>query len=166
MAAVLFLFVSFLTACSGDDAREVVPSGGPGSSSPSLTDYQSVLTAHDWEVTLAAQRLYGFLFDLRDASTFCHFSPDSIFFTELEVVSDFDEEGKVTHTQYECSPIGTAPYTLSGNHIMIGDTDFTLADSLLAADSVLVLDNEGWRLVLQRKQSDQYNTEKRTHGNY
>ena len=146
LVVVLFVFTSALplTACSSSDEE--------AGDSPTAADYQSLLTAHDWEVTQAAQRLNGFLIDQKEADLYCHFSPASVFFSEGAMVNYFDDEGKVTQSRYEYSPIGGAPYFIKGEQIEIEDQGFNINEKINNGDSLFVLANEEWKLVLKKKQ--------------
>ena len=146
MLVVLFAFTAAfsLSSCSSDNNEE--------EDSPIPADYRSLLTANDWEITMAAQRLKGFLIDQKEADLYCHFSTDSVFFSEGAMVNYFDYEGKVTKSQYEYSSIGGAPYFIKGNQIKIENETFTISNYNQSQDaSSLILENEEWELVLKKK---------------
>ena len=146
LMVVLFVFMSALTltACSSDDKE--------AEDSPAAVDYHSLLTANDWEITMAAQRLKGFLIDQKEADLYCHFSTDSVFFSEGAMVNYFDDEGKVTKSQYEYSSIGGAPYFIKDNQIKIGNGTFTISNYNQSQEaSSLILENEEWKLMLKKK---------------
>lgn len=137
VAVVLFVFsVPVLTSCSSDtdDGTEAV-------------DYQSLLSAQEWEVTEACQSFGGFWIDMRESDTFAQFADGNIIFTQGETVNYFDNTGKVTKTEYEIIPLGQIVYTLEGDEIKIGNTIFKITRT---TDS-LILQSEGWRLVLKTK---------------
>ena len=146
MLVVLFVFTAALSLSSCSSGDEEVED------SPIPADYQSMLTAHDWEITTAAQKLGGFLIDQKEADLYCHFSPDSVFFAEGAMVNYFDYDGKVTKSQYEYSPLGGAPYHMKGEQIKIENETFTITNNDKSqASSSLILENEEWRLVLEKK---------------
>jgi hypothetical protein len=137
VAVVLFVFsVAVLTSCSSDtdDGTEAV-------------DYQSLLSAQEWVVTEACQSFGGFWIDMRESDTFAQFADGNIIFTQGETVNYFDNTGKVTKTEYEIIPLGQIAYTLEGDEIKIGNTIFKIT---CTTDS-LILQSEGWRLVLKTK---------------
>lgn len=145
MLVVLFVFTAplALSSCSSNDEEE---------DAPATTDYQSLLTAHDWEITTANKLLSGFKIDMKEADTYCHFTPDSIVFSEGEMVNYFEDEGKVTKSEYQISPISRLPYYINGDKIKIDNNIFTIIKNQSAADSSLILENEEWELVLKNEQ--------------
>lgn len=144
LLAVLFVFSAplVLSSCSSDDEAK---------DSPTTTDYQSLLTSHDWEITSANQRLGGILIDMKEADTYCHFSTDSIFFSEGEMVNSFDDEGKVTKSEYKFTSIGSLPYLIKGDKIQIDKQTFTITNNNQSTESSLAIANEDWELVLKNK---------------
>lgn len=145
MLVVLFVFTAplALSSCSSNDEEE---------DSPASSDYQSLLTAHDWQITSANQRLSGFMIDMKEADTYCHFTPDSIVFSEGETVNYFEDEGKVTKSEYRISPISRQPYYINGDEIKIDNHIFKITINQSAADSSLILENEEWELVLKNEE--------------
>lgn len=139
VVAVLFVFLSFcsLSSCSSDKEEE----------NPTL-NYQPILTSHDWEIASASERIKGLLVDVKDADAYCRFSSDSIYFTEVEEVNTFDEEGKITQTEYKETSCGNYPYTIKAQEIKINKQNFNIKS---ADTKTFVLENEGWRIVLKNK---------------
>ncbi len=141
MAVVPFMFLATfaLSSCSsdGEEEKEVSPS----------TDYKALLTAHEWEIASAGQRIGGFFVDVKEADAFCRVTADSIYFSQGEETNYFDGEGHIK-TRYEITPCGSYAYSMKGEEIKISDQTFNINS---ATDSTLVLMNEGWKLVLKNK---------------
>lgn len=91
--------------------------------------------------------LRRFWIDMRESDTFAQFADGNIIFTQGETVNYFNNTGKVTKTEYEIISLGQIAYTLKGDEIKIGNTIFKITRT---TDS-LILQSEGWRLVLKTK---------------
>lgn len=142
MLVVLFVFMSALTlsSCSSDNEKE--------EESPIPADYKSLLTSHDWEITEAAECVSGFWLDAKDVDAYCCFTADSVYCSEGETVNYFDDDGKVTESKYEITLCGKYPYAVKGDEIKIDNQTFKITST---APDAFVLENEDWRLVLEKK---------------
>lgn len=142
MILVPFVFLApcTLTSCSSDSDQE----------DTSQQDYQALLTAHDWEISEAAECVGGFWLDVKEVDAYCSFAADSVYCSEGETVNHFDEDGKVTESKYEITPCGKYPYAVKGDEIKIDNQTFKITST---ATDTFVLENEDWRLVLEKKQS-------------
>lgn len=136
---VLFAFIQSLafSSCSSDHDEE--------DSKPTI-NYKTELTAHEWEITQAANRLGDFAIDIKDADAYCRFTSDSVFFSTGGNVNHFDDNNHVT-SKYEITPHGKYPYTIEAEKIMIDHQTFMITSQ----DNGLVLRNEDWMLVLKNK---------------
>lgn len=134
---VFVLFVFSFSACSSDENAE----------NSEVIDYKTQISAHEWEIFSAEQRLGSFVIDAKETPTYCRFTNDSIYFTEKEMVYHFDADGKITKSGYEISPCGSYPYTIQKDKIKIENQIFTITSTAYSC----VFENADWRLVLINK---------------
>ncbi|MQN14750.1 hypothetical protein [Segatella copri] len=104
------------SACSSDENAE----------NSEEIDYKTQISAHEWEISSAEQRLGSFLVDVKETPTYCRFTNDSIYFSEKEMVYHIDADGKITKSGYEISPCGSYPYTIQEDKIKIENQIFTI----------------------------------------
>ncbi len=152
VAVALFVFAGLpaLSSCSGGDDYDTQRKAQE--TAPASPDYAALLTAPDWTVVSAKQRLGSFWANATDAEDcYCHLSADSIDFSKGETVNYFDEEGNIKEV-YEVTPCGKYPYAVTGNEIQISNQTFIITINTQRADSTLVLDNQDWKLELAKKQ--------------
>ncbi len=136
-AAVFFASLCVLASCSADE--------GDAPASPQ-SDYSLLLPHRDWEVTTAAQRVTPTVaVDVRETETHCRFTGDSVRFSLVGLSVHFDADGTVTQS-VDTVPYAAYPYTLHADRIQIDTQLFTITPT---PDSTLVLENDGWRLVLR-----------------
>ena len=137
MAAVFFVSLPLLAACSAEEGD--APQDTPA-------DYSLLLQGRDWEVITAARRVTPVVaVDVRDTETHCRFEGDSVRFSLVGLSIHFEADGTSVH-HIDTVPYAAYPYTLRADRIQIDTQYFTITP---AQASTLVLENEGWRLVLE-----------------
>lgn len=153
VAVALFVSLSLggLSSCSGDDELDALgKEKTEDSTPPAAPDYASLLPSHGWTVASAKQRIGSFWVDALEAENCnCNFSADSVFITTGSSVNHFDGEGNVT-IKYEIAEHGKYRYAVTGEQIQIAEQTFTITLNAQNADTVLVLDNQDWRLELKK----------------
>ena len=137
---VLFAFIQpliFSSCSTGNDEEDNKPT----------INYKAELTAHEWEITQAANRLGDLAIDIKDADAYCWFSSNSVYFSTGKEVNYFDANNHITN-KYEIPPYGSCSYTIGAEKIKIDNQTFMITNQ----DNGLVLRNEDWMLVLKNKQ--------------
>ena len=137
--AVFFIFG--LSSCSSDDSIvEAEPT------STRVSDINALLVSHDWEVTEASVRSGLTAFDILSGRTYCHFSYNTAKFSREEI--SYTLSG--TPEGIKTVPAGEYVYAVKEGTITIDNQIFTV--SAFNNDTTLVLENEGCKLVLVRKE--------------
>lgn len=133
-ALVFVLFAFSFSACSSDENAE--KSQG--------IDYKTQISAHEWAISEAYQRVGNLTLDVDAGAVYCQFTADSVYFNVEKTVTEIDEEGKILHTSTQLSPCGNYAYTIKNDQITIDDQTFKMTSK----DQSILLENEKWRLVL------------------
>lgn len=136
-ALIFVLFAFSFSACSSDENAE--KSQG--------IDYKTQISAHEWAISEAYQRVGNLTLDVDAGAVYCQFTADSVYFNVEKTVTEIDEEGKILHTSTRISPCGNYAYTIKNDHITIDDQTFKMTSK----DQSILLENEKWRLVLINK---------------
>ena len=132
-ALVFVLFAFSFSACSSDENAE--KSQG--------IDYKTQISAHEWAISEAYQRVGNLTLDVDAGAVYCQFTADSVYFNVEKTVTEIDEEGKILHTSTQLSPYGNYAYTIKNDQITIDDQTFKMTSK----DQSILLENEKWRLV-------------------
>ena len=136
-ALVFVLFAFSFSACSSDENAE--KSQG--------IDYKTQISAHEWAISEAYQRVGNLTLDVDAGAVYCQFTADSVYFNVEKTVTEIDEEGKILHTSTQLSPYGNYAYIIKNDQITIDDQTFKMTSK----DQSILLENEKWRLVLINK---------------
>ena len=134
---VFVLFVFSFSACSSDENAE----------KSSVIDYKTQISAHEWAISKAYQRVGNLTLDVDAGNVYCQFTADSVYFSEEKTVTEIDEEGKILHTSTEIVPHGHYAYIIKENKILIDNQTFTIS----TPTGTFVLENEDWKIVLVAK---------------
>lgn len=133
MIIVAFFMLSS-TACSSDEETE----------KSEVFHYENTFLAHNWQISELYQRIGSLFIDVKEATLYCRFTSENIYFSETEEVNHFDDNGKVIQTTTETIPCGHYTYLIKENKIQIDNQIFNITDT----HGSLVLQNEKWKLVL------------------
>lgn len=133
-ALVFVLFAFSFSACSSDENAE----------NSGEIDYKTQISAHEWAISEAYQRVGNLTLDVDAGAVYCQFTADSVYFNVEKTVTEIDEEGKILHTSTQLSPYGNYAYTIKNDQITIDDQTFKMTSK----DQSILLENEKWRLVL------------------
>lgn len=136
-ALVFVLFAFSFSACSSDENAENLGE----------IDYKTQISAHEWAISEAYQRVGNLTLDVDAGAVYCQFTADSVYFNVEKTVTEIDEEGKILHTSTQLSPYGNYTYTIKNDQITIDDQTFKMTSK----DQSILLENEKWRLVLINK---------------
>lgn len=136
-ALIFVLFAFSFSACSSDENAE----------NPKEIDYKNQISAHEWAISEAYQRVGNLTLDVDAGAVYCQFTADSVYFNVEKTVTEIDEEGKILHTSTQLSPCGNYAYTIKNDQITIDDQTFKMTSK----DQSILLENEKWRLVLINK---------------
>ena len=136
-ALVFVLFAFSFSACSSDENAENLGE----------IDYKTQISAHEWAISEAYQRVGNLTLDVDAGAVYCQFTADSVYFNVEKMVTEIDEEGKILHTSTQLSPYGNYAYTIRNDQITIDDQTFKMTSK----DLSILLENEKWRLVLINK---------------
>lgn len=136
-ALVFVLFAFSFSACSSDENAE----------NSGETDYKTQISAHEWAISEAYQRVGNLTLDVDAGAVYCQFTADSVYFNVEKTVTEIDEEGKILHTSTQLSPYGNYAYTIKNDQITIDNQTFKMTSK----DQSILLENEKWRLVLINK---------------
>lgn len=136
-ALVFVLFAFSFSACSSDE----------NAVNPKEIDYKTQISAHEWAISEAYQRVGNLTLDVDAGAVYCQFTADSVYFNVEKTVTEIDEEGKILHTSTQLSPYGNYAYTIKNDQITIDDQTFKMTSK----DQSILLENEKWRLVLINK---------------
>lgn len=136
-ALVFVLFVFLFSACSSEENAD--NSGG--------IDLKTKISAHEWAISKAYQRVGNFTLDVDAGTVYCQFTADSVYFSEEKTVTEIDEEGKILQTSTEIVPHGHYAYIIKENKILIDNQTFTIS----TPTGTFVLENEDWKIVLVAK---------------
>ena len=131
------LFAFSFSACSSDENAENLGE----------IDYKTQISAHEWAISEAYQRVGNLTLDVDAGAVYCQFTADSVYFNVEKTVTEIDEEGKILHTSTQLSPYGNYTYTIKNDQITIDDQTFKMTSK----DQSILLENEKWRLVLINK---------------
>lgn len=110
-------------------------------------DLKTKISAHEWAISKAYQRVGNLTLDVDAGTVYCQFTADSVYFSEEKTVTEIDEEGKILQTSTEIVPHGHYAYIIKENKILIDNQTFTISTP---TDS-FVLENEDWKIVLVAK---------------
>ena len=133
-ALVFVLFAFSFSACSSDENAE----------NSGEIDYTTQISAHEWAISEAYQRVGNLTLDVDAGAVYCQFTADSVYFNVEKTVTEIDEEGKILHTSTQLSPYGNYAYIIKNDQITIDDQTFKMTSK----DQSILLENEKWRLVL------------------
>lgn len=136
-ALVFVLFAFSFSACSSDENAE----------NSSVIDYKTQISAHEWAISEAYQRVGNLTLDVDAGTVYCQFSADSVYFSEEKTVTEIDEEGKILQTSTEIVPHGHYAYIIKENKILIDNQTFTIS----TLTGSFILENEDWKIVLVAK---------------
>ena len=136
-ALVFVLFAFPFSACSSDENAE--KSGE--------IDYETQISAHEWAISKAYQRVGNLTLDVDAGTVYCQFTADSVYFSEEKTVTEIDEEGKILQTSTEIVPHGHYAYIIKENKILIDNQTFTIS----TLTGSFILENEDWKIVLVAK---------------
>lgn len=142
VAVALFAFMAGggVCSCSGSDGEE------QAASAP-VPDYSKLLTQHEWRLSSAEQNNIV----MPAGDFYFRFTADSLFCTQGEEVNYFDQDGNVTHTAYELTLMGRYPYYIKGDELQVDTQTLHITENIQGTDTLLVLKNKAWRLVLKKK---------------
>lgn len=127
-------FCVFISACSSDENAE----------NSGEIDYKTQISAHEWAISEAYQRVGNLTLDVDAGAVYCQFTADSVYFNVEKTVTEIDEEGKILHTSTQLSPYGNYAYIIKNDQITIDDQTFKMTSK----DQSILLENKKWRLVL------------------
>lgn len=133
-ALVFVLFAFPFSACSSDENAE----------NSGEIDYETQISAHEWAISKAYQRVGNLTLDVDAGTVYCQFTADSVFFNEEKTVTEIDEDGKILQTSTQLSSCGSYAYIIKNDQISIDDQTFKMTSK----DQSILLENEKWRLVL------------------
>ena len=114
------------------------------SENPMEIDYKTQISAHEWAISEAYQRVGNLTLDVDAGAVYCQFTADSVYFNVEKTVTEIDEEGKILHTSTQLSPYGNYAYTIKNDQITIDNQTFKMTSK----DQSILLENEKWRLLL------------------
>ena len=138
---VLAVFLIFgFSSCSSDDSiEEAEPTA------TRVSDLNALLVSHDWEVTEASSLSGIASFNVLNGRTHCKFSYNTISFSREEMQYSFDGTSEGT----KIVPAGEYSYVVKEGTITIDNQIFNVN---IISDNSLVLQNEGWKIVLVGKE--------------
>lgn len=136
-ALVFVLFAFSFSACSSDENAE----------NSGEIDYETQISAHEWAISKAYQRVGNLTLDVDAGTVYCQFTADSVYFSEEKTVTEIDEEGKILQTSTEIVPHGHYAYIIKENKILIDNQTFTIS----TLTGSFILENEDWKIVLVAK---------------
>ena len=138
---VLAVFLIFgFSSCSSDDSVE-----GEELTSTRVSDLNALLVSHDWEVTEASSLSGIASFNVLNGRTYCQFSYNKVSFTKEVIQYSFDGTSEGT----KIVPAGEYSYAVKEGVITIDNQIFVIS---IINDDSLVLQNEGWKVVLKSKE--------------
>lgn len=137
LLVVLAVFFSIcISSCTSDDSEE---EGQP--TATRVSDLNAILVSHDWEVTEASSLSGIASFNVLNGRTHCKFSYNTISFSREEMQYSFDGTSEGT----KIVPAGEYSYVVKEGTITIDNQIFNVN---IISDNSLVLQNEGWKVVL------------------
>ena len=134
----VFLIFGFSSCSSDDSIEEAEPTATRAS------DLNALLVSHDWEVTEASSIIGLATCDMLNGRTYCQFSYNKVSFTKEVIQYSFDGTPEGT----KIVPAGEYSYAVKEGTITIDNKIFTVS---IINDDSLVLQNEGWKVVLKSK---------------
>lgn len=129
----MFLFSACSSEEYADNSREI--------------DYKTQISAHEWAISEAYQRVGNLTLDVDAGTVYCQFTADSVYFNEEKTVTEIDEEGKILQTSTEIVPHDHYAYIIKENKILIDNQTFTIS----TLTGSFILENEDWKIVLVAK---------------